>query len=245
MEQQQMHLKAALKMAEALQKEAQRITEQPPPFRPEKVIGGGEQLNVMVQWLKDKLGINLPFAPLPSDPDPFTLSFAATHLVSALRVLAGEEPAEEPKGEEREPIIRIRDQKSPVAFSEVVITSTKELAELLRTELPEWTKQIITKATGKAKKEEEVCVCVKEEGEEQKEAVTVRLPGKLSERLERFEELLEEATDELEEVEEELAEAAEEGELTKERRAELEAKRQQIIQRIREATKGLEQTLGK
>lgn len=258
MEQQKLQLKAVLKMVEALAEEAHQAARQPPGIRPEKMHGAGRQVNELVQWVQQELNVRLPIAPLPDDPDPFTLSLTVAQLKGALRVLAGEEVAEEEikEKEKREPILRIRDQKSPVEFSEVVITSTKELTELLRTGLPEWVKQIIAKATGKAeeavkKAAEEVKAVVEAEtvrleGEEapKSERVTVRLGERLSERLENFGELLEESADELEEVEEELQEAVEEGELTEERKAQLEAKRQKIKQRIKEAMQSLQQALG-
>ncbi len=253
-EQRKGQLRIALRMAEALQKEARRAAEQPPGLRPEVLVGVGRQFNELVNWLQQELGVRLPLAPIHDDPDPFTLSFAATQLVGALRVLLGEEEeaAEEEsqkRKREREPILRIREQKSPVEFSEVVITSAEELADLLRTGLPSWLKTIVREATGVAGKAVSRAVATAEQPVERSEAETVRLSGAeptipLHERLEEFAELLEDTAEELEEIEEEWREAEEEGELTEERKAQLQAKQQRLLQRVHESLHALQQILG-
>ena len=247
-ERQEKRLRAALRMAEVLRREARHFADLPPGLRPEKLTGAGKQFNEFVNWMQQELGIRLPFSPLPDDPDPTTLSLAATQLVGALQVLIGEEVVEEPKERKREPVLRIREQKSPVEFSELVITSAEELAELLRTGLPEWIKSVVAKAAGIAEKAvakateevERTVQTVRVECEEEKEEAK-------SEDVERVEELgehIEDLTEELAEVEEELAEAAEEGYLTEELKAQLEARKARIKQKLKEALRALQHALG-
>jgi len=249
-ERQEKRLRAALKMAEVLRREARHFADLPPGLRPDKLTGAGKQFNEFVNWMQQELGIRLPFSPLPDDPDPTTLSLATTQLVGALQVLIGEEVVEEPKERKREPVLRIREQKSPVEFSELVITSAEELAELLRTGLPEWIKSVVAKATDIAEK----AVSKATEGVERTvqtvrvERVEEKEEAKTEEDVERLEELgehIEELTEELAEVEEELAEAAEEGYLTEELKAQLEAKKARIKQKLKEALRALQHALGK
>jgi len=247
-ERQEKRLRAALRMAEVLRREARHFADLPPGLRPEKLTGAGKQFNEFVNWMQQELGIRLPFSPLPDDPDPTTLSLAATQLVGALQVLIGEEVVEEPKERKREPVLRIREQKSPVEFSELVITSAEELAELLRTGLPEWIKSVVAKATdiaekavSKATEEVERAVqTVRVECEEEKEEAR----AEYAEQLEELGEHIEDLTEELAEVEEELAEAAEEGYLTEELKAQLEAKKARIKQRLKETLRALQHALG-
>jgi len=247
-ERQEKRLRAALRMAEVLRREARHFADLPPGLRPEKLTGAGKQFNEFVNWMQQELGIRLPFSPLPDDPDPTTLSLAATQLVGALQVLIGEEVVEEPKERKREPVLRIREQKSPVEFSELVITSAEELAELLRTGLPEWIKSVVAKAADIAEKAvakateevERTVQTVRVECEEEKEEAK-------SEDVERVEELgehIEDLTEELAEVEKELAEAAEEGYLTEELKAQLEARKARIKQKLKEALRALQHALG-
>ncbi len=247
-ERQEKRLRAALRMAEVLRREARHFADLPPGLRPEKLTGAGKQFNEFVNWMQQELGIRLPFSPLPDDPDPTTLSLAATQLVGALQVLIGEEVMEEPKERKREPVLRIREQKSPVEFSELVITSAEELAELLRTGLPEWIKSVVAKAADIAEKAvakateevERTVQTVRVECEEEKEEAKL-------EDVERVEELgehIEDLTEELAEVEEELAEAAEEGYLTEELKAQLEARKARIKQKLKEALRALQHALG-
>jgi len=247
-ERQEKRLRAALRMAEVLRREARHFADLPPGLRPEKLTGAGKQFNEFVNWMQQELGIRLPFSPLPDDPDPTTLSLAATQLVGALQVLIGEEVMEEPKERKREPVLRIREQKSPVEFSELVITSAEELAELLRTGLPEWIKSVVAKAADIAEKAvakateevERTVQTVRVECEEEKEEAK-------SEDVERVEELgehIEDLTEELAEVEKELAEAAEEGYLTEELKAQLEARKARIKQKLKEALRALQHALG-
>jgi vacuolar-type H+-ATPase subunit I/STV1 len=248
-ERQEKRLRAALRMAEVLRREARHFADLPPGLRPEKLAGAGKQFNEFVNWMQQELGIRLPFSPLPDDPDPTTLSLAATQLVGALQVLIGEEVVEEPKERKREPVLRIREQKSPVEFSELVITSAEELAELLRTGLPEWIKSVVAKATEIAEKAvskateevERTAQTVQIECEEEKEEAG----AEKAEQLEELGEHIEELTEELAEVEEELAEAAEEGYLTEELKAQLEAKKARIKQKLRETLRALQHALGK
>jgi vacuolar-type H+-ATPase subunit I/STV1 len=247
-ERQEKRLRAALRMAEVLRREARHFADLPPGLRPEKLAGAGKQFNEFVNWMQQELGIRLPFSPLPDDPDPTTLSLAATQLVGALQVLIGEEVVEEPKERKREPVLRIREQKSPVEFSELVITSAEELAELLRTGLPEWIKSVVAKATEIAEKAvskateevERTAQTVQIECEEEKEETG----AEKAEQLEELGEHIEELTEELAEVEEELAEAAEEGYLTEELKAQLEAKKARIKQKLRETLRALQHALG-
>ncbi len=253
-EQKRKRLRAALQMAEALRKEARHFADLPPEFQPGKLIGAGKQFNELVNWLQQELDIRLPIVPLPDDPDPSTLSLATTQLVGALQVLIGEEIIEEPKERKREPVLRIREQKSPVEFSELVITSAEELAELLRTGLPEWIKSVIAKATSTAEKAvskaaEEVSkpaetICIERE-EERKETSEQIERMNVAERLEELGELIEDITEELAEVEEELAEAIEEGYLTEELKAQLESKRARLRQRLKETLQAMQKALGK
>ena len=247
-ERQEKRLRAALRMAEVLRREARHFADLPPGLRPEKLTGAGKQFNEFVNWMQQELGIRLPFSPLPDDPDPTTLSLAATQLVGALQVLIGEEVVEEPKERKREPVLRIREQKSPVEFSELVITSAEELAELLRTGVPEWIKSVVAKAAGIAEKAvakateevERTVQTVRVECEEEKEEAK-------SEDVELVEELgehIEDLTEELAEVEKELAEAAEEGYLTEELKAQLEARKARIKQKLKEALRALQHALG-
>jgi hypothetical protein len=241
-------------MAEALRKEARHFADMPPGMRPEQLVGAGKQFNELVNWLQQELDIRLPIVPLPDDPDPSTLSLATTQLVGALQVLIGEEIVEEPRERKREPVLRIRDQKSPVEFSEVVITSAEELAELLRTGLPEWIKSVVAKATSVAEKAmskaaEEISkptetICIERE-EEQKETSEQAERMRVAERLEELGELIEDITEELAEVEEELAEAIEEGYLTEELKAQLESKRSRLRQKLKEALQAMQNALGK
>ncbi|MGQ9462732.1 MAG: hypothetical protein ACUVTP_04140 [Candidatus Fervidibacter sp.] len=250
-ERQRKRLRAALQMAEALRREAKYSTEWPPEMRPQKLTGAGKQFNELVNWLQQELEIRLPIAPLPDDPDPSTLSLATTQLVGALQILVGEEVFEEPKERKREPILRIREQKSPVEFSELVITSTEELAELLKTGLPEWIKTVIAKATSIEKaaskatggEVESTAQTVKLEGEEGHEEIETRKID--PERLEELGEFVEELTEELAEVEEELAEAEDKGELTEELKAQLESRKAHIKHRLQEALRALQYALGK
>ncbi len=251
-EQRKKRLRAALQMAEALRREARHSADLPPGMRPDKLVGAGKQFNELVDWLQQELDIRLPIVSLPDDPDPSTLSLAATQLVGALQVLIGEEILEEPKERKREPVLRIREQKSPVEFSELVITSTEELAELMRTGLPEWIKSVVAKATSVAEKAmskatEEVCKPVETvviEREERKEAQ--EQAGRIdAERLEELGELIEDITEELAEVEEELAEAIEEGYLTEELKAQLESKRARLRQKLKETLQAMQSALGK
>jgi vacuolar-type H+-ATPase subunit I/STV1 len=247
-ERQEKRLRAALRMAEVLRREARHFADLPPGLRPEKLAGAGKQFNEFVNWMQQELGIRLPFSPLPDDPDPTTLSLAATQLVGALQVLIGEEVVEEPKERKREPVLRIREQKSPVEFSELVITSAEDLAELLRTGLPEWIKSVVAKATEIAEKAvskateevERTAQTVQIECEEEKEEAG----AEKAEQLEELGEHIEELTEELAEVEEELAEAAEEGYLTEELKAQLEAKKARIKQKLRETLRALQHALG-
>jgi vacuolar-type H+-ATPase subunit I/STV1 len=247
-ERQEKRLRAALRMAEVLRREARHFADLPPGLRPEKLAGAGKQFNEFVNWMQQELGIRLPFSPLPDDPDPTTLSLAATQLVGALQVLIGEEVVEEPKERKREPVLRIREQKSPVEFSELVITSAEELAELLRTGLPEWIKSVVAKATEIAEKAvskateevERTAQTVQIECEEEKEETG----AEKAEQLEELGEHIEELTEELAEVEEELAEAVEEGYLTEELKAQLEAKKARIKQKLRETLRALQHALG-
>jgi vacuolar-type H+-ATPase subunit I/STV1 len=248
-ERQEKRLRAALRMAEVLRREARHFADLPPGLRPDKLTGAGKQFNEFVNWMQQELGIRLPFSPLPDDPDPTTLSLAATQLVGALQVLIGEEVVEEPKERKREPVLRIREQKSPVEFSELVITSAEELAELLRTGLPEWIKSVVTKAADIAEK----AVSKATEVEVEKTLQTVQIEceeeGKETEvedveQLEELGEHIEELTEELAEVEEELAEAAEEGYLTEELKAQLEAKKARIKQKLKETLRTLQHALG-
>jgi len=247
-ERQEKRLRAALRMSEVLRREARHFADLPPGLRPEKLAGAGKQFNELVNWMQQELGIRLPFSPLPDDPDPTTLSLAATQLVGALQVLIGEEVVEEPKERKREPVLRIREQKSPVEFSELVITSAEELAELLRTGLPEWIKSVVAKATEIAEKAvskateevERTAQTVQIECEEEKEEAG----AEKAEQLEELGEHIEELTEELAEVEEELAEAAEEGYLTEELKAQLEAKKARIKQKLRETLRALQHALG-
>jgi len=248
-ERQEKRLRAALRMAEVLRREARHFADLPPGLRPEKLTGAGKQFNEFVNWMQQELGIRLPFSPLPDDPDPTTLSLAATQLVGALQVLVGEEVMEEPKERKREPVLRIREQKSPVEFSELVITSAEELAELLRTGLPEWIKSVVAKAADIAEKAvakateevERTVQTVRVECEEEREEAKLED----AERLEELGERIEDLTEELAEVEEELAEAAEEGYLTEELKAQLEAKKARIKQKLKEALRALQHALGK
>ena len=248
-ENQQKKLRAALQMAKAIRREAQRSADMPPGLQPEKLEGAGKQFNELVEWLQQELGFRLPLSHLPDDPHPTALSMAATQLVGALQILIGEEVIEEPKERKREPVLRIREQKSPVEFSELVITSAEELAELLRTGLPEWIKSVVAKATdiaekavSKATEEVERAVqTVRVECEEEKEEAKTEDVERLEELGERVEDL----TEELAEVEEELAEAAEEGYLTEELKAQLEAKKARIKQKLKEALRALQHALGK
>lgn len=247
-ERQRKKLRAALQMAEALRREARHFADLPPGMRPEKLVGAGKQFNELINWLQQELDIRLPIVPLPDDPDPSTLSLATTQLLGALQVLIGEEAFEEPKERKREPVLRIREQKSPVEFSELVITSAEELAELMRTGIPEWIKSVVAKATSIAEKAVSKAV---EEAEERKVTIHVEEepkeaePSKVTaERLEELGELIEEITEELAEVEEELAEAAEEGELTEELKAHLESKRNRLKQRLKETLQALQHALG-
>ena len=251
-EQRKKRLRAALQMAEALRREARHFADLPPGMRPDKMVGAGKQFNELVNWLQQELDIRLPIVSLPDDPDPSTLSLAATQLVGALQVLIGEEILEEPKERKREPVLRIREQKSPVEFSELVITSTEELAELMRTGLPEWIKSVVAKATSVAEKAmskatEEICKPVETaviEREERKE--TQGQAGRIdAERLEELGELIEDITEELAEVEEELAEAIEEGYLTEELKAQLESKRARLRQKLKETLQAMQSVLGK
>ena len=251
-EQRKKRLRAALQMAEALRREARHSADLPPGMRPDKLVGAGKQFNELVDWLQQELDIRLPIVSLPDDPDPSTLSLAATQLVGALQVLIGEEILEEPKERKREPVLRIREQKSPVEFSELVITSTEELAELMRTGLPEWIKSVVAKATSVAEKAmskatEEVCKPVETvviEREERKE--TQGQAGRIdAERLEELGELIEDITEELAEVEEELAEAIEEGYLTEELKVQLESKRARLRQKLKETLQAMQSVLGK
>ncbi|MFA0783385.1 hypothetical protein [Fervidibacter sacchari] len=247
-ERQEKRLRAALRMAEVLRREARHFADLPPGLRPEKLTGAGKQFNEFVNWMQQELGIRLPFSPLPDDPDPTTLSLAATQLVGALQVLIGEEVVEEPKERKREPVLRIREQKSPVEFSELVITSAEELAELLRTGLPEWIKSVVAKAAGIAEKAvakateevERTVQTVRVECEEEKEEAK---PEDV-ERVEELGEHIEDLTEELAEVEKELAEAAEEGYLTEELKAQLEARKARIKQKLKEALRALQHALG-
>jgi vacuolar-type H+-ATPase subunit I/STV1 len=247
-ERQEKRLRAALRMAEVLRREARHFADLPPGLRPEKLAGAGKHFNELVNWMQQELGIRLPFSPLPDDPDPTTLSLAATQLVGALQVLIGEEVVEEPKERKREPVLRIREQKSPVEFSELVITSAEELAELLRTGLPEWIKSVVTKATEIAEKAvskateevERTAQTVQIECEEEKEEAG----AEKAEQLEELGEHIEELTEELAEVEEELAEAVEEGYLTEELKAQLEAKKARIKQKLKETLRALQHALG-
>ncbi len=253
-EQKRKRLRAALQMAEALRKEARHSADLPPGMRPEKLVGAGKQFNELVNWLQQELDIRLPIAPLPDDPDPSTLSLATTQLVGALQVLIGEEIVEEPKERKREPVLRIRQQKSPVEFSELVITSSEELAELLRTGLPEWIKSVVAKAASVAEKAvskatEEISkpvetTCIEQE-EERKETSEQTERMNVAERLEELGELVEDIAEELAEVEEELAEAIEEGYLTEELKARLESKRARLRQRLKETLQAMQNTLGK
>lgn len=246
-ERQEKRLRAALRMAEVLRREARHFADLPPGLRPEKLTGAGKQFNEFVNWMQQELGIRLPFSPLPDDPDPTTLSLAATQLVGALQVLIGEEVVEEPKERKREPVLRIREQKSPVEFSELVITSAEELAELLRTGLPEWIKSVVAKAAGIAEKAvakateevERTVQTVRVECEEKEEAKPEDV-----ERVEELGEHIEDLTEELAEVEKELAEAAEEGYLTEELKAQLEARKARIKQKLKEALRALQHALG-
>lgn len=259
-EQRSKRLRAALQMAEAIRGEARHFADLPPGMRPDKMVGAGKQFNELVNWLQQELDIRLPIVPLPDDPDPSTLSLAATQLVGALKVLIGEEIVEEPKERKREPVLRIREQKSPVEFSELVITSAEELAELMRTGLPEWIKSVVAKATGIAEKvaskaTEEVCKPVEtvvvereekreEEQEKEREETTEQVERKsVSERLEELGELVEDITEELAEVEEELAEAIEEGYLTEELKAHLESKRARLRQKLKETLQAIQAAL--
>ncbi|MFA0777460.1 MAG: hypothetical protein PVTTEEND_001174, partial [Candidatus Fervidibacter sp.] len=144
---QQRLLQAAIQMAEALYRQASQWV-----YHLEfgDLAGPGKQFNELVRWLQQELGIRLPFPPLPEDVDPRSLTLAAAQLVAALRGIAGEVVPEEPTAErqkrECEPILRIREQKSPVEFTELVVTSAEQLAELLRTNLPDWIKTVVAKA---------------------------------------------------------------------------------------------------
>ncbi|MCS7192463.1 MAG: hypothetical protein NZ937_05720 [Armatimonadetes bacterium] len=249
-EQKKQRLRAALKMAETFGHEVKHFANLPSGMRPEKMVSAGKQFNELVNWLQQELEIRLPIVPLPDDPDPSTLSLAATQLVGALQFILGEEAMlEEPKERKREPVLRIRDQKSPVEFSELVVTSAEELAELLRTELPEWIKSVITKASSIAEKmaskaTEEVSKPSETVVIEEEKVETKRIEHKsLAERLEELGELVEDITEELAEVEEELAEAIEEGYLTDALEAHLEAKRTKLRQRLKETLNALEKML--
>ncbi len=252
-------LRIALRMAEALQKEARRIVDLPVGMRPEVVTGAGKQFNELTNWLQQELGIRLPVAPLPDDPDPFALSLAVTQLVGALQVILGEEgivevevKEEEVKERKREPVLRVRDQRSPTEFSEVVIASAEELAELLRTGLPEWIKTVVKTATATEKAVAEAVTKAQQETSpapkpEPTETVRVAQPEAgqpLHERLEEVGDWLEDIAEDLEEIDEEWQEAAEEGELTEERRAKLATRRQKLLQQVREALQALQQALG-
>jgi len=254
-EQKRKRLRTALQMAEALRREARHFADLPPGMRPEKLVGAGKQFNELVNWLQQELDIRLPIVALPDDPDPSTLSLAATQLVGALQVLIGEEVSEEPKERKREPVLRIREQKSPVEFSELVITSGEELAELLRAGLPEWIKSVVAKATSIAEKamskatEEtakpvETVVIEREEPAEQAERAGQTEWKGVAEQLEELGERVEDLTEELAEVEEELAEAAEEGYLTEELKSQLESKRARLRQKLKETLRALQSALG-
>jgi hypothetical protein len=253
---QQRLLQAAIQMAEALYRQASQWV-----YHLEfgDLAGAGKQFNELVQWLQQELGIRLPFPPLPEDVDPRSLTLAAAQLVAALRGIAGEvmpkELTAERQKREREPILRIREQKSPVEFTELVVTSAEQLAELLRTNLPDWIKTVVAKATQAAERataeamkvadqavaeamkvaEQAAEAKAKQSGDE-----TVRIEAgcptseRLSERLEEVAELLEEIADELEDVEEELADAAEEGRLTDALKARLMEKRARLLAQVQE-----------
>lgn len=254
-------LRVALKMAKALEKEAKHFSELPPELRPEKLVGAGKQFNELVSWTQQELGVKLPFTPLPDDPTPEVLSLAAAQLVGALQGLAGEgigETIEEHRGRKREPILRIREQKSPVEYSELVITSAEELAELLKSGFPEWIKNIVAKATGIAEKAasktadiaEKAASKAPEETEKQTQVFRVEGEGKevasfkSGEQIEELGELVEELTEEIAEVEGELAEAAEEGYLTEDLKAQLESKKARLKQKLKEVLQSLQTTLG-
>jgi DNA repair exonuclease SbcCD ATPase subunit len=254
---QQRLLQAAIQMAEALYRQASQWV-----YHLEfgDLAGAGKQFNELVQWLQQELGIRLPFPPLPEDVDPRSLTLAAAQLVAALRGIAGEVMPEEPTAErqkrEREPILRIREQKSPVEFTELVVTSAEQLAELLRTNLPDWIKTVVAKATQAAERataeamkvaDQAVAEAMKVAEQAAAEATakqaggeTVRIGAgrptseRLSERLEEVAELLEEIADELEDVEEELADAAEEGRLTDALKARLMEKRARLLAQVQE-----------
>ncbi|MFA0767129.1 MAG: hypothetical protein OXFUSZZB_000457 [Candidatus Fervidibacter sp.] len=256
---QQRLLQAAIQMAEALYRQASQWV-----YHLEfgDLAGAGKQFNELVQWLQQELGIRLPFPPLPEDVDPRSLTLAAAQLVAALRGIAGEvmpkELTAERQKREREPILRIREQKSPVEFTELVVTSAEQLAELLRTNLPDWIKTVVAKATQAAERataeamkvaDQAVAEAMKVAEQAAAEATakakqvggeTVRIGAgrptseRLSERLEEVAELLEEIADELEDVEEELADAAEEGRLTDALKARLMEKRARLLAQVQE-----------
>ncbi|MFA0749705.1 MAG: hypothetical protein SLRJCFUN_000108 [Candidatus Fervidibacter sp.] len=254
-------LQAAIQMAEALHRQASQWVFH---FEVGNLAGAGKQFNELVQWLEQELGIRLPFAPLPEDVDPRSLTLVTAQLVGALKGLAGEEtvvpltqnPVPSPQSlqnREREPILRIREQKSPVEFTELVVTSAEQLAELLRTNLPDWIKTVVAKATQAAERATAEAMKAADravaEAQAKQGGKTARIEAgrltseRLSERLEEVAELLEEVADELEDVEEELADAAEEGRLTDELKARLTERRARLLARVREALQGLMATL--
>jgi len=259
-------LQVAIQMAEALHRQASKwVYTYHDTTIGVNIPGAGKQFNELVQWIQQELGIRLPFAPLPEDVDSLSLTLVAAQLVAALRVIAGEVVPEEPTAErrkrEREPILRIREQKSPVECTELVVTSAEQLAELLRTNLPEWIKTVVAKATQAAERataeamkvadqavaeamkaaEQAAAKAQAKQGGSETVRIEVGRPTseRLSERLEEVAELLEEVADELEDVEEELANAAEEGRLTDELKACLMEKRARLLAQVREALQGL------
>gem|GEM_PF-3317906 len=73
-----------------------------------------QAMRYLNHWLQPELSIRLPILPLPNDP--FTLTMVATPTSwSVPKFCWPKEAAEEPKErrQEQEPIIRIREQKSP------------------------------------------------------------------------------------------------------------------------------------
>ncbi|MCS7222994.1 MAG: hypothetical protein NZ959_00330 [Armatimonadetes bacterium] len=264
-EQKKVLLRGVLAQLDALAEELRRMESQ---FSQYELTGAGptptslpainRQWNALLAWTKEILQMSLPLEPLDDSADRFALRAAVRQLSGFIRGLLGH-PAPEEKPEEkkerREPLIRIREQKSPTEFTEVYVASAEEIKELIQAAVPDWIKEIIRKAKP-GKKTEEPQPPPSEEPKEPPQSKTVTLSAvptedleelvdKAKEELEELEDLVEDAVEELDDLKEELEEAREEGKKLSlsEVRARLREKKERMLHRIGERLRSLRESL--
>ncbi len=264
-EQQKVLIRGLLGQLRALSDELKRLESQ---FAHYELTGAGpsptslpeinRQFNRVISWTQEMLQVSLPIQPLEENADRFSLGSAVRQAIGFIEAILGETGTAPKPPERREPLVRVREQKSPTEFTEVCVASAEEIKELIQSALPDWIRKFIRRAvTTREKQEETVTERAEAPAEESREPQTVRLTEeetpehleeaveRMREELEKFEDQVEDAADELEDVKEKLEEEMETGKrLTKEEiEARLRQEKARILHRLEERFQALKRTL--